>query len=545
MNALFPDLRHQARYRGAELIVDSFAGGGGASTGIEMAVGYAPDIAINHDPEAVAMHTVNHPTSRHFCQNVWQIDPVEVCGGRPVGLAWFSPDCKHFSKAKGGRPVEKRIRDLAWVVVHWAKRVRPRVIMLENVEEFQTWCPLDADGQPDFTRKGETFTKWVGELQKMGYRVEWRELRACDYGAPTIRKRLFLIARCDGAPIVWPAPTHGKPGTGLLPYRTAAEIIDWSIPCPSIFDRKRPLAEATMNRIAAGLRRFVLDASQPFIVTCNHSGHGFRGQGLDEPFKTITSAHDAHGLVVPYLAGCGGRAGQSAPRSADAPMATMTAKADQILCTDHLTKFQENSTGQEADEPLHTVMAGAQRFGVVAAWMAQHNTGVVGRDLADPISTIMHTGSHQQLVTSHLIKLRGTCKDGQPVTEPAPTITAGGTHVGEVRAFLIKYFGSAEHGQPVDEPLHTVTAKPRFGLVTVDGTDWQIVDIGMRMLSPRDLFRVQGFPDDYIIDFEVEGRTLPKSSQVRMCGNSVCPPMSAALVRANFNRALACQGAAE
>jgi DNA (cytosine-5)-methyltransferase 1 len=535
MSFLFNNLPEFRRHRGAELVIDSFAGGGGASTGIEMALGRSPDLAINHNAEAVAMHTVNHPAARHFCQNVWQVDPLEVCGGRPVGLAWFSPDCKHFSKAKGGKPVEKRIRDLAWVVVHWAKQVRPRVIFLENVEEFQTWGPLDGEDQPDAERKGETFQRWVKELRRLGYKVAWRELRACDYGAPTIRKRLFLIARCDGLPIVWPEPTHGKTGSGLLPYRTAAEIIDWSIPCPSIFERKRPLAEATTARIAAGMRRFVFEASEPFIVTCNHSGDGFRGQGMTEPFKTITSAHDAHGLVVPYI-----------------------------------TKFQENSIGTALDEPLHTVMAGAPRHGLVTAFLAKHYGGVVGHGVERPIgavTTIDHhsvvtaqiqtyygakrdgevrgcaadgllgtqtTENRHALVTSQIVKLRGTCKDGQPILAPLPTITAGGTHIGEVRAFLIKYYGSSEHGQSLRDPLHTVTAKHRMGLVTIEGQDWQVVDIGMRMLSPRELFRAQGFPEGYVIDFEHNGRPLSKAAQVRMCGNSVCPPIAAALVRANY-----------
>ncbi|MTK11866.1 MAG: DNA cytosine methyltransferase [Clostridiaceae bacterium] len=563
MTALFPDLPRQLRSASREIVVVGFAGGGGSDEGFKMALGQDPEEALNHDAEAIAMHKANFPNTRHWCQNIWQANPADVADGRPIGAAWFSPDCKHFSKAKGGKPRNRNIRDLAWVVIGYAKLpkpIRPRIIFLENVEEFQTWGPLLEDGQPDPNRKGETFRKWVGELKRLGYHVEWRELRACDYGAPTIRKRLFLIARCDGQPIVWPAPTHGKPGSGLPPYRTAAEIIDWSIPCPSIFERSRPLAEATMRRIAAGLRRFVLEAAHPFIVTCNHSGHGFRGQRLDEPFRTITSAHDAHGLVVPYLAGCGGRAGQSAPRGADQTMATMTAKADQILVAAHIQRQFGASVGHAADEPTATVTAGGSgKSAFVAAFLAQHNNDrkrggrdypKAGRPVDAAISTITASGSQQAVVTSNLIKLRGTepshiDKSASSVDDPVPTISAGGMHIGEVRAFLVKYFKSAEHGQPVDEPFHTLTAKPRFGLVTVEGQDYQVVDIGMRMLTPRELFRAQGFPDDYVIDLECNGRPLSKAAQVRMCGNSVCPPIAAALVRANYVPAGVASEAAE
>lgn len=486
-----------------EIVVVGFAGGGGSCEGIREALGYSPQEALNHDPEAVAMHLVNHPDTHHWCQNIWQADPAAVAAGRPIGLAWFSPDCKHFSKAKGGKPRARNIRDLAWVVVGYAKlprHIRPRVLMVENVEEFQTWGPLLDDGQPCPDRKGETFRKWVGELKRLGYRVEWRELRACDYGTPTIRKRLYLIARCDGAPIVWPAPTHGA---GLLPYLTAADIIDWSQECPSIFDRIRPLADATCRRIATGTVRYVVNAAEPFIVTCNHGGAGFRGQSLGQPFRTITAAHDAHGLVVPTLiqTGYGEREGQ-APRVPG------------------------------IDKPLGTVVAGGGKHALVAAFLAKHYGGVVGHGVQQPIGTVTTT-DHHSVVTSHLLKLRNNC-DGQDNREPIHTVTTGG-HFAEVRAFLVKYYGAAGHGQAVDEPMHTVTALPRFGLVTVmvQGEPYVIADIGMRMLTPRELFRAQGFPDSYIIDLVHNGRPLSKAAQVRMCGNSVCPPVAKALVAAN------------
>jgi len=492
-----------------EIIVDSFAGGGGASMGIERALGRGPDIAINHDAEAIAMHAANHPCTRHYSEDVWDVDPVKAAAGRPVGLAWFSPDCTFHSKARGGKPFRdrnkaRRRRGLAWVVVRWAKAVAPRIIMLENVEEFQDWGPLRDDGTPCPIRRGLTFRRWKKQLENIGYAVECRELRACDYGAPTIRKRLFVIARRDGLPIVWPDPTHG-PGTNN-PYRTAAECIDWSHPCPSIFERARPLAEATMRRIAKGVKRYVIDAKEPFIVTCNHSGEGFRGQGIHEPMKTITAARDAHGLVVPLL-------------------------------TEHANASSQRNFA--IDEPLRTQCAEVKggHFALVAAFMAQHNTGMVGHSVGKPVSTITARGTQQNLVTSHLVKLYGTCKDGQDNREPMPTVTSGGQHIGEVRAFLIKYYGTDQDPQ-LREPMHTVTTKHRFGIVTVKGDDYVIADIGMRMLQPRELYRAQGFPDSYKIDLEVNGKRLTKTAQVRMCGNSVCPPIAAAIVRANMDEAI-------
>jgi DNA (cytosine-5)-methyltransferase 1 len=388
------------------------------------------DIAINHDPEAVAMHQANHPQTRHLCESVWDVNPREVCDGRPVGLAWFSPDCKHFSKAKGGKPVEKKIRGLAWVAVRWAATVQPRIICLENVEEFVTWGPLTQDGRPCPRHKGREFRAFVNALQRLGYAVQWRELRACDYGAPTSRKRLFLVARRDGQPIVWPTPTHG-PGRPQ-PWRTAAQCIAWSLPCPSIFNRPRPLADATLRRVAEGLRRFVIEAAEPFIVRIGHTGHGDAGKvrGVHEPLSTITS------------------------------------KAEHCL---------------------------------VSAFLAKHYTGVVGSDLRMPIGTVTSVDHHSL-----------------------------------VAAFLVKFYGSGGQWAGLDEPMHTLPTKDRMGLVTVAGEQYRIVDIGLRMLQPRELARAQGFGERYLLDAPHLGRPLPKHAQVRMIGNSVCPPMAEALVRANF-----------
>lgn len=536
----------------SEIVVDNFAGGGGASTGIEMALGRSPEIAINHDPDAIAMHTVNHPCTEHYCESVWDIVPRDVVAGRPVGLVWLSPDCKHFSKAKGSTPVSKKIRGLAWVALRWAAQVRPRVIMLENVEEFQTWGPLliDSEGntRPDPAKKGRTFNSFINALRRQGYKVEWRELRACDYGTPTIRKRLFLIARRDGAAIVWPKPTHGAPDCAevkdgkLQPWQTAADIIDWSIPCPSIFERKRPLAENTLRRIAKGLERFVINAAEPFIVKCNHTSTRtvydcFRGQGINEPLQTVTATPGfavVQPTLAPFITECA-NASHQRNMPADEPLRTICAQVKGghfALVSPVIARQFGRSVGQSVEEPLGTVMAKADKSQLVTAFLAKHYTGVVGAELTKPLPTVT-TVDHNALVTSHLIKLRGTCQHGQPVTEPMPTVTAGGLHVGEVRAFLLKYYGT-DSTIPCSEPLHTVTTRDRFGLVTVHGEDYQIVDIGMRMLEPHELFAAQGFPADYVIANDTNGKKFTKTAQVARCGNAVCPPLAAALVRANL-----------
>jgi DNA (cytosine-5)-methyltransferase 1 len=535
-----------------ELIVDSFAGGGGASTGIEMALGRSPDIAINHDAEALAMHERNHPRTLHLAHNIWKVDPAAATAGRPVGLLWASPDCKHFSKAKGGKPVSRNIRDLAWVVVRWAKQVRPRVIILENVEEFRTWGPLGADGMPCQARRGQTFEAWVAELRRLGYRVEWRELRACDYGAPTIRKRLFLIARRDGRPIVWPQPTHGAPGAAgvlagaLKPWRTAAEIIDWSIPCPSIFLSReegraigvnRPLAEATMARIAKGVRRYVIDAASPFIVPITHTGSD-RVNAIDEPLRTVTTAHRGeHALVAPYLVPRYGERPGQAPRtrSVEEPMPVVVPTANGgSLAAVYMAQHYTGQTGREAEAPLSTIVHRGTQQAIVAAFLAQHNTDMVGHRAEAPVSTIVGKGCTQAVVSAGMVNLRGSDRRGSSIEAPSATVTGGGTHLAEVRAFIVKYYG-ADQDPRLDDPLHTATTKARFGLVHVHGEPYEIVDIGMRMLTPRELFRAQGFPDSYVIDQRADGTPITKTAQIRMCGNSVCPPLAAALVAANYS----------
>lgn len=476
------------------LIIDNFAGGGGASTGIEKALGRSPDVAINHDPEAVAMHMANHPDTEHYCQSVTRADPKDVTRGQPVALAWFSPDCTHHSKAKGGTPRKKHIRDLAWVVVLWAERVKPAVMILENVEEFRDWGPLDAEGQPIPERKGETFDYWVRQIRKRGYKVQWKELRACDYGAPTIRKRLFLVARRDGLPIVWPKPTHEP---GLIPHRTAADIIDWSLPCPSIFERKRPLAENTLKSIARGIRKYVIKAKEPFVVS--YAQQGGRNRSAFAPLHTITASRkDQNCIIMP-----------------------------------HLSRQFGQGIGRGVDEPAPTVTAGGMgKTAMVMAFLAKHYGGVTGIPVTEPTGTVT-TKDHHALVTSHIVNMQAG-NIGHDARSPLHTITASGTHFGEVRAFLLKYYGQGSRDQDCRDPLHTVTTKDHFGLVTVDVDEYRIADIGMRMLSPRELFRAQGFPDSYVIAPDYNGKPLTKTAQVRMCGNSVCPDIASALVEANL-----------
>ena len=738
---------------GRELIIDNFAGGGGTSTGLEEAFGRPVDIAINHDPEALALHAMNHPYTKHLCESVWDVDPIKVTNNQPVGLVWLSPDCKHFSKAKGGTPVAKNIRGLAWVTLRWAAKCKPRVIMLENVEEFKTWGPLlvDAEGnfRPDPAKKGKTFESFLRQLRAHGYTVDHKEMRASDHDTPTIRKRFFLVARRDGLPIRWPAATHGAPTSPgvlagkLLPHRTAAECIDWSIPCPSIFERKRPLAEATLRRIAKGIQRYVVDAETPFIigqggpiysgkpvsadqpfgtlttenhraivvpsiVPVTHQGSD-RSESVHEPFRTITSAQrgekalavatmvqtgygeraaryscdacgegfeDRHATGVGGLApaecpacgeetrikqlsasqapraldiekplgtvvagsakaalvtaflnehanssnqrvmpvneplrticaqvkgghisavsatlvGVGGRAGDSRPRGADEPAATITAKGDTAIATAFLAKHYTGVVGSDLVDPIGTItscdhhsliaahlqpyysdkrpsdargqlpdapvktITTENRHAVVTAHIeamySQKGDESRGQDAREPIKTVTASARHA-LMTSSLVKLRGTSSTAG-MDEPLHTVSAGGQHHAEVRAFLVKYYGSDQDPR-LEEPLHTVTTKDRFGLVTIQDVDYQIVDIGLRMLEPAELYRAQGFPASYVIreipdpkllfkdGHQADGNPLAlprvpltKSAQVRMCGNSVCPPLARALIQANF-----------
>lgn len=645
-----------------KLIVDYFAGGGGASKGIELALGRSPDIAVNHDEEAIALHRANHPNTVHLQKGIWSVMPdmVRLIGNRRVELFHASPDCKHFSSAKGGQPVKRSIRDLAWVVPQFARRFRPEVITLENVGEFAGWGPLvqktnaigtllfDDNGRPLMVpckaRKGQTFAQWVVALERFGYRVEWQELRASDFGTPTIRKRLFVVARCDGLPIIFPKPTHGDPerpefkAKKLKKWRTAAEIIDWSRPCHSIFltkeegrklGVKRPLVENTMARIAKGVKRFVIDSPKPFIVNLTHQG-GDRVESLDEPLRTVTGAHRGEkafvlpsltrfnggatgsaidepvptvtansfikrpggaaplGLVEatvvgPFVAGVGGRMGQTESRSVDAPAQTLTAKADSVLVAPVISRAQHGGGSSAADtpmhtvtasgkdqnqviaahlmtmrnaekpfsagnEPTHTITAGGAHLNLVAAFLAKHfgdNGQRPGSAVTEPVSTVTAT-DHNALVCAGLLNMRGTAEDQlmpRSVEEPLSTISSGGRHQAPVAAFLTKYHRDGGQHARADEPLHTADCTDRMAVVTVmiNGEPWVITDIGMRMLTARELFAAQGFTSDYIIDrgcFVENGkyvwRKLTATTSVRLVGNSVSPEAEYALIAANF-----------
>lgn len=647
------------------LIVDNFAGGGGASTGIEQATGRAVDIAINHDPHAIAMHTRNHPRTLHYCESVFDIDPVAATAGRPVDLAWYSPDCRHFSKAKGAKPVKKEIRGLAWIVLRWALQTRPRVMMLENVEEFKTWGPLlSCETRPDPERAGETFKAFCAMLSTgiaadhpafaeacefleispesksgkrllsgLGYTIDYRELRACDYGAPTIRKRFFMVMRCDGRPIIWPTATHGDPKTeavksGLLQaWKTAADCIDWSLPAASIFDRKKPLAENTLKRVARGMQKFVINNPAPFIVKCNHtSSRGnydcFRGQPLTDPLQTITRKHgyavviphltkfrtgatgqavnepvptvtagtskrpggNGHALgmveamLTPFLAGNGGSEYQAKPRSIDKPAHTILKQSRACVIAPVIVRQFGNSTANPVDhpsatitaggggksqlaaatliqvgygeragqsprvpgieKPLGTVVAGGGKHALVAAHMVKHfggNYSGAGVAMDEPAHTVTTT-DHHALVTSHLVKFRGTCKDGQPTDQPMPTVTAGGLHIGEVQSLMLPGTYGAEHpnAEKVRNFLQQYCGDDWCEFVEIDGCTYQIVDIRMRMLQPHELYKAQGFPEWYVIDQDANGKRYAKDKQVARCGNAVPPPFAEALVRANL-----------
>ncbi|MBZ7262439.1 DNA cytosine methyltransferase [Klebsiella oxytoca] len=648
-----------------ELIIDNFAGGGGASTGIEMAIGRSVDIAINHDQNAIAMHTTNHPGTLHYCESVFSVKPKVVTAGRKVGLVWLSPDCRHFSKAKGAKPVEREIRGLAWIALRWGLDTDPRVMMLENVGEFKTWGPLLApEMRPDPERIGETFQAFVSMLttgispdhpalsecceflkistdsmqarrliKGLGYDVEYRELRACDYGTPTIRKRFFMVMRCDGKKISWGEVTHGDPKSdavksGLLkPWRTAAECIDWSIPCPSIFGRKKPLAVNTMRRIARGIQRYVKDAANPFIVKCNHTStrttyNCFRGHGINEPLHTITKTHGfavavphltkfrtgstgqgitepsptitagtskrpggnghalgiASAILTPFIAGNGGSEYQAKPRPltkpshtimkqsracvvapivvrqfgksvahrVNDPLGTITAGGggkSQITAATLIQMGYGEKPGQpprvlQIEKPLGTVTAGGGKFAVVAAHMVKHfggNYSGAGVGMDEPAHTVTTT-DHHALVTSHLVKLRGTCRDGQPSNAPAPTVTAGGMHLGNIETVLTNVQDENEypHAAAVREFLREYLGEDATEFVEIDGELYRIVDIGMRMLQPHELYLCQGFPRWYIIDRDYLGNRYPKDKQVARCGNAVPPQFAEMLVRANL-----------
>lgn len=613
------------------LVVVGFAGGGGSCEGIKQALGFEPHIAMNHNPVAMAMHAVNHPRTLHYPEDIFSVDPKISTGGLPVLLGWFSPDCRHFSKAKGGTPVRKEIRGLAWVVLRWALAVRPRYLMLENVEEFRSWGPLKADKKgnlfPDPAYTGETFKAFIGILSSgvapdcpalaeaceflrididsddarrlvagLGYNVDHKELRACDYGAPTIRKRLFVVSRCDGEAVVWPDPSHGAPDSAevlagqLQPYRTAAECIDWSIPTRSIMGRKKPLADNTLRRIVKGLKRYVIDCPDPYIVQIGQTGFGGDGRqyATGAPLTTVTSKAE-HLLIEPFAVKCNHTSnrtkydcfrGQSGrlPLQTVTPMATIPTESHAAVASVHMMVNTSGHPGGSAGDPIHTITTGGHHA-VVAANLIKHYGGNytgAGLGMDEPMHTVTQV-DHHSLCTSHLVQLRGTCKDGRPTNAPAPTLTAGGNHIGHVTAYLQKYYGNEKDGIDVDAPMHTVPTHDRFGLTEVkceptlitddqrynawccarlmdefsDEPDdshlfpaprpqfiqvgeYMVVDICMRMLEPRELYNANGFPRSYIIDQDIDGTRWPKSEQVARCGNSVPPPFAEALVRANM-----------
>ncbi|MCI8425672.1 MAG: DNA cytosine methyltransferase [Adlercreutzia sp.] len=488
------------------LVIDCFAGGGGASTGIEAALGKPCDIAVNHDPKAIAMHRANHPKTHHVTEDIFEADLRCLVGDEPVDVMWASPDCTSHSRAKGGAPRLSGLRMLPWAVHKHAAELRPNVIFMENVAEIQKWGPLGADGRPIKAREGEEYNRFVDAMGELGYTFECRELAACDFGAPTTRCRWYAVLRRDGRPVRWPEVTHGD-GLFYEPYVPAAACIDFSDTGESIFERKRPLAEATMRRIARGLKRFVLDDPSPFLVQI---GYGERpGQK-----PRVGSVHEPLGTVVAQ-------------------------GVKHYLCTPFVTRFNENATGQRVDAPLQTITTGGSGpFGLMSCFLQKHYTGVTGQSLREPMHTVTAGfNSHFSLMSCHLTKFYG-CGTGQSLLEPMHTVTSSPGHFGLVSAFLVKYYGTAV-GQHLAQPLGTVTSKDRFGLVTVeiDGQTYAISDIRLRMLRPEELKRAQGFPADYIIDKYDDGRPVPVAQQVKMIGNSVVPLMAERLVAANVGGA--------
>jgi len=588
-------------------IIDLFAGGGGASQGIEEASGRHVSVAINHNPVAISIHTVNHRKTKHYISDIFEVDPVEATGGRPVLQMHTSPDCCHFSQSRGGQPRDKKIRALSWVTLKWIGKTHPAIATLENVVQIQQWGNLVAkrdpntgrvvklDGSvakqgervpvheqfliPDKHHLGKTWQRFINALRKLGYAVEFRVLKACDYGAPTSRTRLFLVARNDGLPIAWPKPTHGV-GKGLLPYRTAAECIDWNMPCPSIFTRKRPLAAATLRRIAKGIQKYVIDSNEPFIVPAaqqgnvhtrpiivpiqHYNGNGDTAHSAGEPLRTITAnpKGGSFALAVPVLTSLNSsRHSEDRSHSVNTPIPTATALHG--IVTAHLEQANTGAIGHSAREPLSTITATGAQQRLVTATMVCNTSGHDASGPAEPLDTIT-TGNQHAVITAKLEKLgpqavafmshfrtSNTCGGKGKLDEPLTTLTAGGEHQGlvecdlsaeatkdaeRVAAFMIQYYSAGGQLAKCDEPLQTVTAKHRMGLVTVtiSGTVYTLVDVGLRMLSPRELFRAQGFADNYVIDTGNNGEKISKANQVRLCGNSVSPPVARALIAANL-----------
>ena len=539
-----------------EIIVDNFAGGGGASTGIELAAGRPVNIAINHDAAAILLHKTNHPHTEHIQASVWDVDPEELCAGRPVGLAWFSPDCKHFSKAKGAALVDRNIRGLAWIVLRWAGTVRPRVIILENVEEFQTWGPV-RKGRPVKSKSGQTFHKWLLQLEALGYAVEYRELVAADYGAPTTRKRFVLIARCDGQPIRWPERTHAPRDSEEVksgkrkPWRSAAEIIDWKVPMYSIFASKqeikekygvnavRPLADNTLRRIIRGVDKFTIKSGKPFIVECNHGGDGHT-RSVEDPVNAVTGRYTGgvcEPVTIPYtFSNTGGSVGSPA----DEPVHTIRTAGGQVLAAANLIQYHteqsEDVRANGLDTSLPTVDA-SNRYGLTAAHLVEFYGNGQAIDPGEPMHTVT-SHDREALVATHIVKFKGP-DIGQRPDAPLQTVTAinpfalasvktvkyaPGTDLGywpQIRALLNRCCGYA-------------LADDEILLLWIRGAWRYICDISMRMLTPRELYNAMGFPPDYIIEQDYTGKPYPKYQQVARCGNAVCPQMASAVVRVNF-----------
>ena len=569
-----------------EIIVDNFAGGGGASTGIELATGRQVAIAINHDPDAIRMHRTNHPYTEHLQASVWDVDPVAECRGRPVGLAWFSPDCKHFSKAKGAALVDRKIRGLAWITLRWAARVRPRVIILENVEEFQTWGPV-RKGKPVKKLAGTTFRKFISQLEALGYTVEFRELVAADYGAPTSRKRFYMVARCDGKPIVWPKPTHSKTGADGLPkWRSAAEIIDWSLPCPSVFASKaeimatyglkavRPLAKNTMRRIIRGVDKFTVRSGKPFIVQQKFQN---AAQNIEKPLTTVTAvgAHElcrpllapvtvtntsnsvgatvgepmntvrtggggGQMMVTPFLAECNQSGGGHIAPVGDA-YKTITAKHTGGIVAPSLIQYHteqtESARASGLGAPINTVDA-SNRYGLTCANLVEYYTGGRPLDITDAMHTVT-SHDREAVVAAHVVKFKGD-NLGHGMKEPMQTVTTSAGEFAVCKAYLAKMRSGDNLGHwpeiraLLNEFCGYTLAEDEVLLLEISGALYYIADIGLRMLSPRELYNAMGFPPDYIIDRDYEGNEYKKSAQVARCGNAVCPPVATALVRANL-----------
>lgn len=541
-----------------EMIIDNFAGGGGASTGIELAAGRAVDAAINHDPDAILMHQTNHPQTRHYCESVWDVDPWEVTRGRPVGLAWFSPDCKHFSKAKGSKPIDRNIRGLAWIVLKWAGTVKPRVIILENVEEFQTWGPV-RKGKPMKSRRGETFRKWKEQLQALGYEIDHRELVAADYGAPTIRKRFFLIARCDGKKIIWPQRTHAPKDSEEVkngkckPWRGAAEIIDWTIPCPSIFDTTdeikekygiravRPLAVNTQKRIARGIKKFVLQNKEPFIVPIGYGerkGQAPRVHDIKEPLSTVVGSGKQY-LVMPSLIQYHTEQSERVRgQGMDKPIMTLDARDRYGLSVAYLTEYFQNGRPLDVSSPLHTSTTKDRECLCIAHMEKFFSGGYTGNgsDANTPLGTVTAV-DHNGLVETFISKFYKT-GTGQKLDEPLHTVTTSAGHFGIVTVKMSRQEMNLQHWNEVRELLNAycgyAIAEDEILLLDVNGTLYFISDIGLRMLTPRELYAANGFPPDYIIDHDYTGKAYGKTKQVARCGNAVPPPFAEALVRANL-----------